>query len=546
MGKTVAMKVMKAKRILKTGPAKKALTKGTEESRGSEGYYSGKYSPRETVVGKGFAKKALTTGKIVLEIEGHFLEISLKQRLRYKPEPTRFEPGSGYANRYKQWCGSTTLREALENGALPDDFYYDVKQGNLEWVPKLVSKKAKGPLPPSQWPPGIRALDGPPPFWLPADWAHGVKTTCKTFLKVFIAPNGKTYYHREVIEKIIQTQLGGLEGFKRHALERFKEGTDWMGARVKFTPDSKLFSVLSAREKTFLPSPKEFHFAVVSARRANKTSGIRGIVQVEAKLRAAGITPRWYVDADSLQDYKALGLDAVVGGKLTPARNKALDDAKKLGKACVQVSDDITSWQFIKSGKKALRSGEGASKNLKAANEAMKTVEKLDLSPLAAARFLLAKMRAARGNCEREGDGPMLGGIYPTGNAALAVMTDECNYDGFVLGDFFVHDTQSPVRFDETLTLKEDYDFTCSHLKKHGSVYRCHRLILHACHETNAGGACAIRDASGDKERQNVRVLQKKWPGVFKVNVKRGDTQVLMRWKNNKLGVTKKSKSKRG
>ena len=27
------------------------------------------------------------------------------------------------------------------------------------------------------------------------------------------------------------------------------------------------------------------------------------------------------------EDYKALGLKAVVGGKLTPSRNKALDDA---------------------------------------------------------------------------------------------------------------------------------------------------------------------------------------------------------------------------
>ena len=28
-----------------------------------------------------------------------------------------------------------------------------------------------------------------------------------------------------------------------------------------------------------------------------------------------------------MEDYKALGLKAVVGGKLTPSRNKALEDA---------------------------------------------------------------------------------------------------------------------------------------------------------------------------------------------------------------------------
>merc|ERR1712151_244008 len=42
-----------------------------------------------------------------------------------------------------------------------------------------------------------------------------------------------------------------------------------------------------------------------------------------------------------------LGLDAVVGGKLIPARNMALDDAEKMGKACVQCSDDIEKWQYV-------------------------------------------------------------------------------------------------------------------------------------------------------------------------------------------------------
>ena len=32
-----------------------------------------------------------------------------------------------------------------------------------------------------------------------------------------------------------------------------------------------------------------------------------------------GVTPTWYVDKDSLEDYQALGLKAVVGGKLTEA-----------------------------------------------------------------------------------------------------------------------------------------------------------------------------------------------------------------------------------
>merc|ERR1719222_19775 len=79
------------------------------------------------------------------------------------------------------------------------------------------------------------------------------------------------------------------------------------------------------------------------------------------------------------------------------------------------------------------------------------------------------------------------------------------------------------------MTLKEDYDFTCSHLDKHGSVLRCNRMFVTAKHSTNTGGAVAIRDDSGSKERLNIAILQKKWPGGFKLNPKRKD-EVTMHW----------------
>jgi hypothetical protein len=114
--------------------------------------------------------------------------------------------------------------------------------------------------------------------------------------------------------------------------------------------------------------------------------------------------------------------------------------------------------------------------------------------------------------------------------ALLAQMTTP---DGFILGDFFVHD-DSPCRFDETLTLKEDYDFTCCHLQRHGSVLRCNRMVLKVAHETNAGGAVAIRDSKGDNERRNIKILMRKWPGVFKLHSTRGDTEVKMKWSHLK------------
>lgn len=508
---------------------------------GSDGFFSGKFPPRDSIIGRRIAAKALKTGHLVLEIQGHFLAVPLKQGLRYKQKTG----GSGFEKRYTGYQESKNVAEALKNGAVPDDFYYDLKHGNLEFVPKLIAKQAKGPLPRSEWPPGVREDDAPRPFWLPHDWAHGVKTTCKTHLRTYIAPSGRLYYHRETIEKIVQQQLGGLEGYIAHAKKQLQAGLDWSGQPVKFSPDAKLFECLSAREKKALPKSEEFFFAIVSARRANKTTGVRGIAQVQARFKAAGVEPRWYVDAESLQDYRNLGLDAVVGGKLCPARNKALADAKKMGKVCVQVSDDISSWQFIKSGPGALRVAGGPASSMKAANAALKTVEKLILSPLTAARFLVAKMRAARGQSER-GDGPYLAGVFPTANAALSIMTDDHATEVFILGDFFVHDIGSPVRFDESMTLKEDYDFTCQHLQRHGCVYRCNRMVVHACHETNAGGACSVRDAKGERERQNVHHLQTKWPGVFKANSRRGDTQVIMKYfRKSTAGETDTRKMKK-
>merc|ERR1712217_753389 len=159
-------------------------------------------------------------------------------------------------------------------------------------------------------------------------------------------------------------------------------------------------------------------------------------------------------------------------------------------------------------------------------NAAAKKATQLEVSPPAAARYLLGKMRASGGAAH-------LGGCFPTGNAGMALDGEPFSNTGFILGDFFVADL-SPVRFDERMHLKEDYDFTCAHLQKHGSVYRCHRLLLQVEHETNEGGAVTTRDEHGQRERAAIRLLRSKWPGVFSINGRRGDTQVVMTWKRRK------------
>merc|ERR1712050_331543 len=92
---------------------------------------------------------------------------------------------------------------------------------------------------------------------------------------------------------------------------------------------------------------------------------------------------------------------------------------------------------------------------------------------------------------------------------------------------------KSKVRFDETMTLKEDYDFTCAHIKAHGSVLRCQRMTLNVKHYSNAGGAVDERDKKGQKERMNIAILNQKWPGCFRPNPKRKN-EVIMKWRGAK------------
>merc|ERR1712039_638304 len=65
----------------------------------------------------------------------------------------------------------------------------------------------------------------------------------------------------------------------------------------------------------------------------------------------------------------------------------------------------------------------------------------------------------------------------PHQNMGQALMLPPVSHYHFILGDFFVVD-KSPCRFDTRMTLKEDYDLTCAHLKGHGSVLRCNHLMV--------------------------------------------------------------------
>jgi hypothetical protein len=391
----------------------------------------------------------------------------------------------------------------------------------------------KGGFPIKKYPVNV-LVDGQRAPWLPDDWAQVIKNTGPggTYLG-WMSPEGKFAYHRkgytgsihEILGRILTVQ-DGINGMKRTVSNILKPGAD----------KAFLQDCLSASERRCIPPASAFHFCVVSARRANDDAGQYCIMIVEHLCRQAGVKPTWYVDKDSLEDYKKLGLIAKVGGKLTPARNMALDDAKKKRLICVQVSDDIGKWIYHDCAKQDFRGETGFTK----ANKALLGTKKHIISPLAAAQFMAAKMRA-------DPKKPKLAGIFPTANAAMTLGAEEFGYHHFILGDFFVAEYSSPCRFDNTMTLKEDYDYTCSHIKTHGAVLRCNRMFLQVKHKSNAGGAVDARDNAGKKERENIAILQRKWPGVFRINGRRkGATgsEVTMNWNGyGKTGEQKDRKS---
>ena len=77
----------------------------------------------------------------------------------------------------------------------------------------------------------------------------------------------------------------------------------------------------------------------------------------------------------------------------------------------------------------------------------------------------------------------------------------------------------NPLRFDTTMTLKEDYDYTLQHLAKYGNVFRYQKYLFEFEHYTNKGGAVQYR--STKEEHKNIRILIGKWGEKIRLNPKR-------------------------
>lgn len=171
-------------------------------------------------------------------------------------------------------------------------------------------------------------------------------------------------------------------------------------------------------------------------------------------------------------------------GNLMQSRNFALEHAFKNNNICVQLSDDIKKVVVNKNFGKA---------------------ERVELDY--AINDIVNRFNKVKG--------VKLLGVPPTDNYFFANKIVSVNT--FCIGDMlFIKPNE--LRFDEQLTLKEDYDYTLQHMQK-GDVIRYQKYLFTFEHYSNKGGAVDVRD---DKEEQkNIMILKSKWGDKIRLNKKR-------------------------
>jgi hypothetical protein len=206
----------------------------------------------------------------------------------------------------------------------------------------------------------------------------------------------------------------------------------------------------------------------------------------------------WFVGRGEGDAYTAAGASVVVeSGALCRSRNAAIDYAQERKAPCVQLSDDLTRLCIaVEQGSKI-----GAQESTYAVCKAR----------------VMAGMRSL---------GAHLGGVAPTSNPFYANIKRTVHPRAFIVGDFIVVSATTPLRFDEQMTLKEDYDYTLQHIQKYGVVARRDDVLASFQHRKNPGGAVEARTPA--LEQENIAFLKKRWGSLIADNTKRPN-EILLR-----------------
>ena len=105
--------------------------------------------------------------------------------------------------------------------------------------------------------------------------------------------------------------------------------------------------------------------------------------------------------------------------------------------------------------------------------------------------------------------GAKMFGLNPNSSDGLSFReTQPFTFINYIGGPFqgFLNNT---IRYDERLSLKEDYDMTLQHLLKYRRVVRCEFVRYLAKMHENKGGCAEMRDV--DVENEQFNLLQRKW-----------------------------------
>lgn len=218
------------------------------------------------------------------------------------------------------------------------------------------------------------------------------------------------------------------------------------------------------------------HIAIISSGRPGNVERMTGHLG-----RLSGIET-WYVGDGEAPDYHYAGaVNVVEAGLLSQSRNAALERAFSMNMVCVQLDDDLTAVDWCIDG-----------------------VTKHRITLERAIGLVVAGL----------GNGAYFAGAGATDNAFFMPKKDgqpvTLSEQVLIVSSFSAH-APHPIRFDENLRLKEDFDMTIEHLKRYGKVARVNTVLAGWQHRTNLGGAVQYRTTAG--EQLAIAYLEGKHPG---------------------------------
>ncbi len=194
------------------------------------------------------------------------------------------------------------------------------------------------------------------------------------------------------------------------------------------------------------------------------------------------------------EEYKKYGAKKFIFGKgLLDQRNQALQHAYEENANCVQIDDDLVEVR--------INNFDGKKGDLVSFEEAYN-----DFISFA------------------ENSKAQLIGMPPTNNPFFA--KKEVQNNAFCIASFMLAKPTS-LRFDENLSLKEDYDYTLQHIKEYGLVQRYQKYLFTFRHYSNTGGVVDYRN--DELENKNMMYLLKKWGGALKMHPKRKNEVLFQR-----------------